>query len=194
MVDPLLDRSQIHEAFARLAEELRRQNVVGDIYVFGGVAMVLAYRARQATRDVGALFEPRETVHKASVKVAEQMGLPRYWLNDQATSYLSRQPDERAATILDFPNLRVTAVSPEYLLAMKALAARAYADLDDIALLAKRLEITDVREVESLCQRIYPDEPLSDRTRLVVSDVLENLRHERYVQQEHDHDPPGLER
>ena len=30
------------------------------IYVFGAAAMVLAYKAREATRAVDALFEPRE--------------------------------------------------------------------------------------------------------------------------------------
>ena len=83
---------------------------------------------------------------------------------------------------------------PDAALAMKALAARAYADLDDIALLAERLRITDVQQVESLCERIYPDEPLSERARLVVADVLENLRRERHLQKERGHDPPGLER
>lgn len=44
--------------------------------------MVLGYRARFATRDVDALFEPRERIHRAALEVAEEMGLPRWWLND----------------------------------------------------------------------------------------------------------------
>jgi hypothetical protein len=191
MAGPLIDRSQLEEAFHQLAEQLRRDNVVGDIYIFGGAAMVVAYKARQATRDVDALFEPREKVHRAAVKVAEQLGLPRWWLNDQATSYLSRVPDDNAPVIFDHPNLRVSAVSPDHLLAMKALAARAYADLDDIALLSERLGITDLRQIEAICARIYPEEPLSDRARLVIEDVLEKMAQRLRPRQERgqDHDP-----
>ncbi len=134
--------------------------------------MVLAYKAREATRDVDALFEPREKVHRAAIRVAEAMDLPPWWLNDQATSYLPRGTHEGAVSVFDHPNLRVSAASAEHLMAMKALAARTYADLDDIALLLRELELTEVAQVEALCLRIFPDEPLSERARLVVEDVL----------------------
>ena len=197
-----IDRVQLRDAFHRLAELLRRDGTVGDIYVFGGAAMVLGYRARFATRDVDALFEPREKIHKAAVEVAEQMGLPRWWLNDQATAYLPRTRDERPRLFYDHPNLRVTIVSPDHLLAMKALAARTYADIDDIKLLCEMRAITDVREVEEICARIYPDEPLSDRSRIVIEDIVAQLERERTVErtlsQERDRDRgpegPGFER
>jgi methylmalonyl-CoA mutase cobalamin-binding subunit len=73
-----IDRLQPGDAFLRLAELLRRDGTVGEIYIFGGAAMVLGYRARFATRDVDALFEPREKIHRAAVEVAEEMGLPRW--------------------------------------------------------------------------------------------------------------------
>lgn len=79
-----------------MAELLERDGTVGEIYIFGGAAMVHGYRARYATRDVDALFEPREKIHRAAVEVAEEMGLPRWWLHDQATVYLPRAGDEEA--------------------------------------------------------------------------------------------------
>lgn len=94
--------------------------------------------------------------------------------------------------IFDHPNLRVSAISPDHLLAMKALAARAYADVDDIALLSERLGITDLHQVEAICQRIYPEELLSDRARLVVEDILKAMAVQRSPKgdhgQEHQHD------
>lgn len=180
MTEPI-DRVQLRDAFDRLAELLKRDGTVGEIYIFGGAAMVLGYRARFATRDVDALFEPREKIHKAAVEVAEEMGLPRWWLNDQATAYLPRARDEKARLIFDHPNLRVTVVSPDHLLAMKALAARSYADIDDIKLLCEMRVITNVREVEEICARIYPDEPLSDRSRIVIEDIVSRLERERSV-------------
>lgn len=196
-----IDRIQLRDAFHRLADLLGRDGTVGEIYIFGGAAMVLGYRARYATRDVDALFEPREKIHRVAVEVAEEMGLPRWWLNDQATVYLPRAKDEKARLLFDHPNLRVTVVSAEHLLAMKALAARSYADIDDIRLLCEMRSITDVREVEEICARIYPDEPLSDRSRIVIEDIVGLLERERSVHrqlsQERDKgrgpEGPGLE-
>ena len=63
-----IDKTQLYEAFGRLAIALQRDGTVGDIYIFGG----------EATRDVDALFEPREKVHQAAIQVAEELGLPRW--------------------------------------------------------------------------------------------------------------------
>ena len=191
----MIDKSQLLEAFRRLASELERDETVGDIYVFGGAAMVLAYHARLATRDVDALFEPRENVHRAAMQVAEQLGLPRWWLNDQATAYLPQGSDEQAKLIFDHPNLRVTAVSITHILAMKALAARTYADLDDIKLLCDRLGVRSIAEVEKICARIFPDEPLSERARIVVDDIVRQLENERSIESERTLglEGPGLE-
>ena len=192
----LIDKGQLHEAFRRLAVELQRDGTVGDIYVFGGAVMVLAYDARQATRDVDALFKPRAKVHDAALRVADELGLPRWWLNDQDTAYLPRGADERAKLIFDHPNLRVTAVSVTHMLAMKALAARAYADIDDIKILCDRLGVTTVADVENICARIFPDEPLSERARIVVEDIVLRLENERSIDQERrlGREGPGLDR
>ncbi|MGH9172469.1 MAG: DUF6036 family nucleotidyltransferase [Acidimicrobiales bacterium] len=172
----LIERSQLEEAFRRVAAELKREGIGGDIYIFGGAAMVLAFNAREATRDVDALFEPREKIHRIALSVAQELGMPSWWLNDQASSYLPRRRDEKARLIFDHPHLRVSVVSPEHLLAMKAMAARTYADLDDIATLCTHLEVTEVTDVAALCARIYPEEPLTARARLVIEDVLDRLR------------------
>lgn len=192
----LIDKGQLQEAFRRLASELQRDGTVGEIYVFGGAAMVLAYDARRATRDVDALFKPREKVHQAALRVADELGLPRWWLNDQGTTYLPRGEDGRAKLIYDHPNLRVTAVSITHMLAMKALAARAYADIDDIKTLCDRLGVTTLAEVETICTRVFPDEPLSERARIVVEDVVLQLQNERSIDQERrlGREGPGLDR
>lgn len=89
MTGPLLDRDALRRAFGLLAERLARRGVVGELHVFGGAAMVLAFDARAATRDVDALFEPDDQVLEAAREVAEELGLPRSWLNNQASAYVS---------------------------------------------------------------------------------------------------------
>ena len=86
---PLLDRAALEEAFPRHSDRLARRGVVADLYVFGGAAMALAYDSRRATRDVDALFKPHGVVVEEALAVAPELGLPRWWLNEQASSYVA---------------------------------------------------------------------------------------------------------
>jgi len=51
--------------------------------VVGGAAMLLAYDSRVVTRDIGAGFSPDGPMLKAIREVADEMGWPRTWLNNQ---------------------------------------------------------------------------------------------------------------
>lgn len=82
---PVLDRTGIEEVFRKLGDRLARRGVVADIYVSGGAAMALAYDSRRATRDVDALFKPHGIVLEEAQAVAAEMGLPAWWLNEQAS-------------------------------------------------------------------------------------------------------------
>jgi hypothetical protein len=64
--------------------------------------------------------------------VAKELGLPDWWLNEQASAYVAPGGDPSAPRVFDHPGLRVSAASPEHLLAMKVLAARRR-DGDDMA-------------------------------------------------------------
>jgi hypothetical protein len=171
MSEPLLDRVLLRRAFTLLAERLAVRGVVGEIHVFGGAAMVLAFDARAATRDVDALFEPDGLVLDAAREVAAELELPRSWLDDQASSYASGRAG-RGTPVFDHPNLRVMTTPPEHLLAMKVRAARVARDADDVRLLLLHLELRDVAAVEAIVARYFPDEPLSERSRLLLEDLL----------------------
>jgi predicted nucleotidyltransferase len=170
---PLLDREDIENAFRRLGELLARRGLTADVYVIGGAAMAMAYDARRATRDIDAIFQPHSAVIEEAWNVAEELGLPRWWLNDQASVYVARGGDERAPRVFEHPGLRVSAASPEHLLAMKVLAARRR-DVDDIRFLVDRLGLTGVDAVLSLCAEVFPEEPVPPRARLVLEDAFEN--------------------
>jgi hypothetical protein len=169
--DPLLDRSAIEDAFRRLGDRLARRGVVADLYVFGGAAMALAYDARRATRDIDAVFQPHGVVLDEARAVADELGLPRWWLNEQASVYVAPGGDATAPRVFDHPGLRVSAASPEHLLAMKVLAARRR-DVDDIRFLIKHLGLTSVDEVWTLCAEVFPDEEPPARARLLLEDVF----------------------
>lgn len=86
--DVLLGRAEIERAFTALGERLVRRGVVADVFVVGGAAMALAYDAARVTRDVDAVFKPHGIVLEEARKVADDLGLPYWWLNEQASVYI----------------------------------------------------------------------------------------------------------
>ena len=80
------------KALTRLGRLLRERRVAGEIAVFGGAAIVLGFDFRSATQDVDAMItQGHGQVVKAQQEVGDDLGLPPNWLNEQGTSYLSRQ-------------------------------------------------------------------------------------------------------
>src|SRR5262249_35077265 len=147
---PMLDRAAIEEAFRRLGDRLARRGVTADVYVIGGAAMALAYDARRATRDIDAVFKPHGIVLEEARSVARELGLPQWWLNEQASAYVAPGGDPSAAVVYEHAGLRVAAASPRHLLAMKVLAARRR-DADDIRILVKHLGIDSASNVLAVC-------------------------------------------
>lgn len=90
----------------------------------GGTVMVLAFNARLATKDVAALFQPALMIRQMARIVAESQGLPADWLNGGVKGFVSARYETTTGHLPQFPHLRLTVVVPEYLLAMKCLAAR----------------------------------------------------------------------
>jgi hypothetical protein len=106
--------------------------------------VALAYDATRVTRDLDARFVPHGVVLEEARRVADDLGLLRWWLNEQASVYISGKYDPGKRRVFDHPGLRVLAASPDHIFAMKALAARTR-DIDDPRLLADILgvETTD---------------------------------------------------
>jgi hypothetical protein len=169
--DRLLDRALLLQAFDLLATKLARRRVVGELHVFDGAAMVLTFDERAATRDVDALFQPDGAVLEAAREVAHELGLPTSWLNNQASSYVSGRAG-RGTPVYDHPNLRVLTTPAEHLLAMKARAARAARDADDLRLLLRTLEVRTLEAAVRIVERFFPTEPLSERSRQLIEDLL----------------------
>jgi hypothetical protein len=169
--EPVLDRATIAEALRRLGERLAYRGIVADIYVFGGAAMALAYDLRRTTRDIDALFQPHGAVVAEAETVALELGLPRWWLKEQASAYVAAGGDPEAPLVFDHPGLRVHAASPQHLLAMKVLAGRRR-DADDIQLLADRLELRSAQEVRAVCAEVFPDEPIPKRSELLLEELF----------------------
>lgn len=169
--DGLLGRAELEQAFTALGDRLIRRGVVADLFIVGGAAMALAYDAERVTRDVDATFVPHGVVLEEARNVAEAMGLPPWWLNEQASTYVSTQPDDGKREVFDHPGIRVMAASAEHVFAMKAFAARSR-DEDDLRTLARIMGINSVDAAVELCVRFFPAEPLPSRSRAMLEDIF----------------------
>lgn len=170
--DGLLGRAELEQALTALGERLVRRGVVADLFIVGGAAMALAYDAVRVTRDVDALFVPHGVVLEEARVVAEQLELPPWWLNEQASVYISGEPDPGKRQVFDHPGLRVMAASPEHVFAMKALAARTR-DIDDLRHLATMVGITSSDEAVECCARFFPGEEVRPRALAVLKDLFD---------------------
>jgi hypothetical protein len=133
--------------------------------------MALAYDANRVTRDVDAVFVPHGVVVEESRVVADELGLPQWWLNEQASVYVSGKDDPGKRRVFDHPNLRIMVASPEHIFAMKALAARTR-DVDDLRLLAELASVHTVDDAMRVCRDFYPDDEISLRSRGVLEELF----------------------
>ncbi|BAS28133.1 nucleotidyl transferase AbiEii/AbiGii toxin family protein [Limnochorda pilosa] len=165
-----MDRSEMIQYLTALSEILAARGIKGELYLVGGAAMALAYDARRSTRDIDAVFAPKDEVYRAAREVAAQFDLPDAWLNDAVKGFLAG-PDPEATSVLDLAGLRVLAASPRYMLAMKLLAARRE-DEADIRFLLRHLQIRDVDEALQAVLDVYPEAQILPRTRYIVEEIL----------------------
>lgn len=165
-----MDRAEIERALRELAAALDARGIQGEMYVVGGAAIALAYDARRATRDVDAVFEPKEEIYAVAAEVGERLDLPPGWLNDAVKGFLAGE-DPDAAPVLEAPGLRVLAASPRMLLALKVLAHRVGEDEDDVRLLARQAGLQTAPEVLAVAEAVFGDR-LDPAARFFVEELF----------------------
>jgi len=168
----MLSREQILKYFSEINEELRIAGQKGEIGIVGGAVMCLVYNARQATRDVDAIFEPSQVIRKAAAIVGKRHRLADDWLNDAVKGYLvsgfNREP------VATFSNLAIWAPEPRYMLAMKCISARwDTSDKDDVIFLLHHLGIQSSDVALSLIQDYYPKAQIPAKTQFFLEEVLQ---------------------
>lgn len=168
-----MTQEEILRAFHLLNDELARDGIKGEVGIVGGAAMVLAFNARESTRDVDAVFAPSNKVREAAARVAAAQSLPADWLNDAAKGYMPADTQPRSI-VLDLPHLAVWTPPPQYLLAMKAIAARFDSnDALDLRVLIGHLGLRRVDEVLEVVERYYPRNQIPAKTQFFLEELFE---------------------
>ena len=153
---------EITQYLTELNDELRLMDIKGEVSLYGGEVMCLAFKSRPVTKDVDAIFEPVNMVRNAAHKVADRHGLDVGWLNFAVKMFVVEHSKK---ILFDFPNLKVFVQEGEYMLAMKVLAARAdTSDMEDIGFLIDHLGIKNVEDVISIVRGYYPKKEVRGET------------------------------
>jgi hypothetical protein len=142
------------------------------MFIVGGGAIALAYSDDRATRDIDAIFEPNMLVYQEAVQMADELGLPRDWLNDGVKGLMPDFPDNGRQVTTASEGIHVVVPSPEYLFAMKATSARIGVDDDDLKLLGRIIGITTLEQAHALVERFYRRERISAKSSFFMQNIF----------------------
>ena len=171
----MLSREKILECLRQLGKALFAQGLQGEILLTGGAAMCLVHSARDMTKDIDALYEPKNIINRIAARIAEQENLPADWLNDSVKGFVS--PNAPVEEFIAFKGLRVQSVSAEYLLAMKLMSARyGEKDYDDISFLMRKLKINEATQAYDVVETYFAKERILPKTAYVIESILEEIR------------------
>ncbi|MGZ8843728.1 MAG: hypothetical protein ACXW18_08695 [Pyrinomonadaceae bacterium] len=153
-----------------LNDELHSMEIKGELCLYGGAVMSLAYDARPDTKDVDAIFKPAQQIREAAARIARKHDLRPDWLNDGVKGFLV---PHKQRILAEFPNLRVFIPEPDYLLAMKAISARTNTlDAADVKFLIGLLELKSVDDVLTLVENYYPRNQIKPATQFFIEELF----------------------
>ena len=174
-----LTREVILRGLQALSDELGKYDIVGELCLFGGTVMLLAFNARLTTKDVDGLFQPSRLIRELAQKIGERQQLPDDWLNDGVKGFVSARHETTTGNLPQFPHLRVTMPVPEYLLAMKCMAARIGgtsdepSDVADIGFLIRHLKLSTAKDTLALVGQYYPANRIPVKTQYLVEGLFD---------------------
>jgi hypothetical protein len=174
-----LTKDDILMGLTRLSELAQKEDVILEMSLYGGALMLLAYDARQSTKDVDAIIRPADVGRRLADKVAMELGWSDEWLSDDVKQFVSMVETRQSWTPpgLDAPALRISRPTAKYLLAMKVMACRKAlpghpGDEADIAFLLRKMDIRNLSEVEHVVDQYFPDTVLPGATLSVLERLL----------------------
>ena len=165
-------KENIEKFLSELSDELKSKGIKGEILIVGGAAMILSFNSRPSTKDIDAIFKPREIFRKAVLSVGEKEGLSPDWINDAVKGFFFSDQFKRNLTF-DFENLKVYVPEPGYLLAMKVISMRTdrdHSDLADIETLLKELDIRSSEDVFKIVREFYPEKMIPQRSYYAIEE------------------------
>ncbi len=166
-----MEKEEILKFLHILNEELQRKGIKGELCLFGGAVMCLAFDARPNTQDVDAVFKPTKEIREAAAQIGRDYGLREDWLNDGVKGFLVAHSQK---VLLDLSNVKIYIPETDYLLAMKTLAARVDAtDKQDVEFLVQLLKINSAEQVFGILEKYYPHQQIKPATKFFIEEIFQ---------------------
>jgi hypothetical protein len=170
----VLTREQRLRYLGQISDELKARDVHGEIILTGGAAMRLVHVSQDMTKDIDALYEPKDDINFIVRNIAYDEELPEDWLNDSVKGFI--EPNAQIEDLISLSNLRVLTVSTAYLLAMKMMSSRfGEKDKEDIQVLVKKLGIRTADEAIDNLLKFYPAKRIMPRTQYLIEEIMEEF-------------------
>jgi hypothetical protein len=171
-------------AFEVVGAYLREREVLGEITVYGGTAIMLQFDWRTATEDVDGIIRANEregAIKDAIIYAALKLGLSDHWLNTFVGSFTPETESDDFFSVYGTyprggtPGLRVFVAKPEYLCAMKLKALQrdnvGDRDFEDAVRLALIIGISTAEKLRRLFSSFFPEETLDPIAAARLSEV-----------------------
>lgn len=173
-----MNKEEITKYLFELNERLKEKNIKGQIGLYGGTVMCLAFNARSATKDIDAIFEPKQIIYEIAKQMAKEHNLSSDWLNDSVKGFV--RPKNEMRVFHNMSNLTVYVPSAEYMLAMKCMSARltGSTDEEDIIFLVKHLNLKKAEQVLDIILKYFPENMIMPKTEYFLMEIFEGREKE----------------
>jgi hypothetical protein len=182
--NPVFDRSEMFNFFKRAGEICKERDIYFEIAIYGGSSLMMQSSLmdiRRATEDVDyvpLVDSQDDEINRILKKVSDEFGYEDRVFRDDVKMLISDEPDYDF--FAEYPegmgNFRVFMTSPEYLMAMKAMAMRSgfiSNDPIDFFHLARELDISTLDEVLEVIGKYFPSNNVPRSYQLTIQDLLE---------------------
>jgi hypothetical protein len=176
-------------AFEVIGAYLREREVLGEIAIYGGTAIMLQFDWRTITEDVDGIIRANEregAIKDAIIYAALKLGLSDDWLNTFVGGFTPETETDDFFSLYgtyprgESPGLRVFVAKPEYLCAMKLKALQrdnvGDRDFEDAVRLARVIGIGTADELGRLFSAFFPDETLDPIAAARLPDVADAIQ------------------
>ena len=186
---PGVTTDTVVSAFEVMGRYLLEREILGEIAVYGGTAIMLQFEWRKVTEDVDAVIRASEregAIKDAIIYAALRLDLPDDWLNNYVGSFTPETESEAFFSVYGtYPRgrtaaLRVFVAKPEYICAMKLKALQrddvGDRDFNDAVALAAAVGIRTATELADLFAAFFPEEKLDPGAAARLPAVAEAIK------------------
>ncbi len=137
------------------------------------------YDARDITKDIDALYSPKNEFRNIISNIGEKYKLPEDWLNDSAKVFFTNKM--KTEVFKKYSNLVVKCFDSESLLALKLTSGRKlYShDLEDSLTLIKYLDIKNIDKLHEIVEKYIPSIRLTPKVDYFIQEVWQKYNKEK---------------